>query len=112
MADKQVKDLWTQLQKLEYASLKDLITHGQHVVPIGNFQRPRARHQCGKFVRRAGNQILAADRNQERHSDPADLGAAQRLPRATQAGGKRPPVGSRLLGEAAKQSSGRIGHIG
>ena len=58
---------------------------------------------------RAGDRVVAADRDQYRHRDAADLVAAERLARTAHAGGERPQIGPGLFGEGAKHIGRRIG---
>ncbi len=55
---------------------------------------------------------LLAGRDQERNSDPGKFVARQRLPRAADAGGQRPQIRARLLGERTESVAPRIGHVG
>ena len=85
--------LWTLLQKLEHASLKDLIANRQHVVPIGDSST--ARPAPIRRIHAASRQSNPRYRpRQDRHGENGHLRAAKSLTRTAHAGGKRPPVGS------------------
>jgi hypothetical protein len=93
------------------ASPRIPIADRKHVITAGNDERLRAGYQRGELLRRAGDLIVAAGRDQERHRQAVQFTTRERLPRATDTGGERAQVGARLLGERAERVPGRIGYV-
>ena len=61
------------VKEFQNARFIDLIADCHHVVAIGDRQRPALREQGGQFLRRAGDIVLGADRDQHGHRNAGDL---------------------------------------
>ena len=99
------------LQEFERGRLEHLVADRDHVVAARDVEPAPVRNQRGELVRRAGDVVLGADRDQGRRADACEVLAPQRLARAAQAGGERLQVGAGLLGEGAEALAHRIGDV-
>ena len=72
---------------------------------------PAIRNDLPEPIRRAGDLVRGADRDQHRHRDAGGLLAGHQPPRAAQAGRERTAIGAGLVGEGAKGAPDRIGHV-
>ena len=74
-------------------------------------ERPAARQQRRKLVRRTRNHVFGADRDQRWRADGRHVLARKRLARAADAGRERLEVGFGLLGKGAERASHGIADI-
>ena len=63
------------LQEFQHACLVDAVADREHVVAVRDFEHLRAGNDLGQFMRRSGDGIARADRDQQR-----ELDAPRRLP--------------------------------
>src|SRR5829696_79448 len=95
-------------QEGEHPLLMHLVADGHVVVAPGNVEGARVRHEGGELVRRSGDPVRGADRDEGRDGDAGHLLPRHDLPRAPDAGGESLEVLLALLGEAAEAARRRV----
>src|SRR5262249_33697021 len=72
-------------EKIQQSLFEHLVADRKHVIAARNLELLCARNECSELLRRAGDEVLAADRDQHRHADRRHLFARQGLARAADA---------------------------
>ena len=102
----------TLFQERQHARLVDAVADRDHVIAPGDVEPAPVRKQRRELMRRAGDVVPGAGRDQGRRRHRCEVLARERLARAAQAGGERAQIGFGLLGEQAERLAHRIGHVG